>query len=67
MLKSVNINRIVLTGTLLAAAGLASGCSSIDRLSQIGERPKLTAIDNPTTQPGYKPVQMPMPKPELAL
>jgi len=45
---------------------LASGCSSIDRLSQIGEQPKLSAIDNPTTQPGYKPVQMPMPKPEVA-
>ncbi|MBS0530321.1 MAG: flagellar basal body L-ring protein, partial [Proteobacteria bacterium] len=36
MLKSTRINRIVLTGTLLAAAGLASGCSSISRLSQIG-------------------------------
>nr|GAJ36462.1 flagellar L-ring protein precursor [Bradyrhizobium sp. DOA9] len=45
---------------------MASGCSSIDRLSQIGEQPKLSAIDNPTTQPGYKPVQMPMPKPEVA-
>ena len=45
---------------------LASGCSSIDRLSQIGEKPKLTEIENPTTQPGYKPVQMPMPKPEQA-
>ena len=42
------------------------GCSSIDRLSQIGEQPPLSAIDNPTTQPGYKPVQMPMPKPEAA-
>ena len=50
-----------------AVAGrLASGCSSIDRLSQIGEKPKLTEIENPTTQPGYKPVQMPMPKPEQA-
>lgn len=64
MLKFASLNRIALTGTLLAAAGLAGGCSSIDRLSQIGESPKLTAIDNPTTQPGYKPVQMPMPKPE---
>ena len=64
MLKSTRINRLVLTGTLLAAASLASGCSSLNRLSQIGEQPKLTAIDNPTTQPGYKPVQMPMPKPE---
>jgi len=60
------INRFILTGALLAAAIFASGCSSIDRLSQIGEKPKLTEIENPTTQPGYKPVQMPMPKPETA-
>src|SRR4051794_38318425 len=60
------INRFLVTGVLLAAAGFASGCSSIDRLSQIGEKPKLTEIENPTAQPGYKPVQMPMPKPEQA-
>jgi flagellar L-ring protein FlgH len=60
------INRLVLTSALLSLAALASGCSSIDRLSQIGEKPKLTEIENPTTQPGYKPVQMPMPKPEQA-
>ncbi|MEA2829851.1 MAG: flagellar L-ring protein FlgH [Bradyrhizobium sp.] len=63
MFRSSN-NRIVLSGTLLAVVSAASGCSSIDRLSQIGENPKLTAIENPTAQPGYKPVQMPMPKPE---
>ena len=60
------INRIILSGTMLSLASVASGCSSIDRLSQIGEKPKLTEIENPTTQPGYKPVQMPMPKPEQA-
>src|SRR4029079_11840411 len=60
------INCFMLTGALLAMAAFASGCSSIDRLSQIGEKPKLTEIENPTTQPGYKPVQMPMPKPEQA-
>src|ERR1700724_4819240 len=59
------INRFVLTGTLLVILGIASGCSSIDRLSQVGEQPRLSAIENPTTQPGYKPVQMPMPKPEV--
>ena len=59
-----SINRIALTGTLLTIVSVAGGCSSIDRLSQIGETPKLTAIENPTAQPGYKPVQMPMPKPE---
>jgi flagellar L-ring protein precursor FlgH len=59
-----SINRIALTGTLLTIVSIAGGCSSIDRLSQIGEQPKLSPIENPTTAPGYKPVQMPMPKPE---
>src|SRR5258708_18318499 len=59
-------NRFILTGALLAILGIASGCSAIDRVSQIGEQPKLAAIENPTSQPGYKPVHMPMPKPELA-
>jgi flagellar L-ring protein FlgH len=56
--------RIALAGASLLVLSVATGCSSIDRLSQIGEQPKLTSIENPTTQPGYKPVQMPMPKPE---
>jgi flagellar L-ring protein precursor FlgH len=60
------VNRLVLTGALFALGTFASGCSAIDRLSQIGEQPKLAAIENPTTQPGYKPVQMPMPSPEVA-
>lgn len=60
-------HRPLLTVAALLATGLAaSGCSSIDRLASIGEKPALTAIENPTTQPGYKPVQMPMPKPEVA-
>jgi flagellar L-ring protein precursor FlgH len=60
-------NRTLRTGASLVVIGFAaSGCSSIDRLSQIGEKPKLTEIENPTAAPGYKPVQMPMPKPETA-
>src|SRR5580698_2446652 len=59
-----SIRRIALTGTMLSVAAFAGGCSSIDRLSQIGEKPKLTEIENPTAAPGYKPAQMPMPKPE---
>jgi flagellar L-ring protein precursor FlgH len=64
--SAFRLRRIATSALLLATCALASGCSSIDRLSQIGEQPKLSAIDNPTTQPGYKPVQMPMPKPEVA-
>jgi flagellar L-ring protein precursor FlgH len=58
--------RIVKLATLFAILALAGGCSAVDRLSQIGEQPKLNPIENPTAQPGYKPVQMPMPKPEVA-
>src|SRR5690606_3063856 len=43
------------------ATSLLSGCAALDRLKNIGEQPKLSEIDNPTTRPGYKPVQMPMP------
>ena len=64
MLFRSSINRFALTASLLTIVGLTAGCSSIDRLSQIGETPKLSSIDNPTAAPGYKPVQMPMPKPE---
>ena len=58
--------RVVKLAALFGILALAGGCSAVDRLSQIGESPKLTAIENPTAQPGYKPVQMPMPKPEVA-
>jgi flagellar L-ring protein FlgH len=64
MFPSSAFNRILLTSALLTTTAISSGCSSIDRFSQIGEQPKLSAIENPTAQPGYKPVQMPMPKPE---
>src|SRR6201995_1045618 len=57
-------SRIALTGTMLTIVSLSGGCSGVGRLSQIGEEPKLSSMENPTTQPGYKPVQMPMPKPE---
>lgn len=47
----------------LACAALAlAGCGAADRLSNIGKPPSLSAIENPTTQAGYKPVQMPMPE-----
>jgi flagellar L-ring protein precursor FlgH len=51
---------IVLAGVALA------GCSAADRVANIGEQPALSAIQNPTTQPGYRPVSMPMPEPVVA-
>jgi flagellar L-ring protein precursor FlgH len=48
-------------------AALLGACSALDRLKNIGEQPTLSAIENPTAQPGYKPVQMPMPAPQSAV
>jgi len=53
----------VLRTAILASvtASLLSGCAAFDRIKNIGQPPPLTAVDNPTARPGYKPVQMPMP------
>ncbi len=51
---------------VVTLSSLMCGCAAIDRIANIGEQPKLAAIDNPTTRPGYKPVQMPMPTPQPA-
>jgi flagellar L-ring protein FlgH len=47
---------------VLSAAALA-GCNAATRLSQIGETPPLTTIQDPHQQPGYRPVSLPMPTP----
>ena len=67
MSKSHVFKRMVIVGGLLTLASMAGGCSAFDRLAAVGEKPKLSAIDNPTTQAGYKPVSMPMPAPQPAV
>ncbi len=51
---------------IIALLTLLGACSAADRLTQIGATPALSAIENPTTQAGYRPVVMPMPAPEVA-
>jgi flagellar L-ring protein FlgH len=57
----------LLFGTLrsLSLIGLVAlgGCNAITRVSEIGEQPPLTTIQDPHQQPGYKPVSLPMPTP----
>jgi flagellar L-ring protein precursor FlgH len=43
---------------------MLAGCSTIDRLSEVGQAPALSAIEDPTATPGYRPVSMPMPEPQ---
>ena len=40
-----------------------SGCNTLERLSQVGEEPKLTRVQNPIHRAGYRPISMPMPAP----
>ncbi len=52
---------------LLIVATLAlalTGCILTDRISQVGETPELSKIDNPIMLPAYQPVTLPMPRPE---
>jgi flagellar L-ring protein precursor FlgH len=46
---------------LLLAATALSGCNVLTRLSEVGGGPKTSPVENPTTRPGYKPVNLPMP------
>lgn len=52
---------LLLTTTILALAA----CNAFDRMAEIGDTPKLASIEDPTHQPGYVPVHMPMPPPTL--
>src|SRR5215467_11120724 len=65
-MSQVRKPRLPATLGLLLASGLLASCSALDRLKNVGEQPSLSAIENPTAQPGYKPVQMPMPAPQPA-
>ena len=50
--------RMRIPASLAAAlmSGLLGSCSALDRLKNVGEQPALSAIENSTAQPGYKPV-----------
>lgn len=49
---------------LFLASTLLSGCGALDRIENIGKPPEVSKIVNPTTQPDYQPVSLPMPTPE---
>jgi flagellar L-ring protein precursor FlgH len=48
---------------LLLAPAVLGGCGATARISQIGDVPPLTTIQDPSQQPGYRPVSLPMPAP----
>ena len=53
---------LAVPAVLLAGTG---GCNMMTRLSDVGDYPQMTPITNPQSQPGYKPVSLPMPAPQI--
>lgn len=63
-MKSIkSILHIVLVLSVIAL----SGCNALRRVSEIGEPPKLSSIENPVEKEAYRPVSMPMPTPKPAV
>lgn len=62
-----SILRLAVNAALaVTVAAAVTGCNTLSRLSEVGDGPQLTQISNPVASPSYKPVSMPMPKPEPA-
>lgn len=56
------LNHVFKNAIILATVGLVvSGCTVVDRLATVGQKPKLTAVQNPVQNPNYRPVSLPMP------
>jgi flagellar L-ring protein FlgH len=51
---------------LIAAGAALASCSALTRLQSLGEQPPMTTIKDPSREPGYKPVSLPMPAPNVA-
>ena len=53
-------------GLLLASSAIfLAGCNTLTRLSEVGATPGMTQPQNPTLDPNYRPVSLPMPQPIL--
>ncbi len=42
------------------------GCGALERLSEVGRPPAMTPPSNPTEDPAWRPITMPMPRPQEA-
>jgi len=49
---------------LLLCATALTGCNMMTRLSEVGDGPKLSTIQNPIARKDYQPVSLPMPSPQ---
>jgi flagellar L-ring protein precursor FlgH len=55
------MNRALLVLAPSLACLLLAGCGSLQRLSEMGRPPEMTPTSDPTQEPNWRPVSMPMP------
>ncbi len=60
------VNNVYKMIGVTAALSVLCGCNALTRLSEVGSAPAISPIENPTTKPGYQPVEMPMPEVQMA-
>ena len=58
------MSKIPYTLFLTTIMASLSGCNLAERMSQVGDPPDMSQIQNPTLVSDYRPVTMPMPAPE---
>ena len=46
---------------LFLIGATVSACNMVDRLATVGQKPKMTRVQNPQQNPNYRPVSLPMP------
>ena len=65
LLRPAAMKAFARTLLLVPVIGLQA-CNTLDRMSEIGRPPVMTATADPTADPRWRPVTMPMPRPEAA-
>jgi flagellar L-ring protein FlgH len=61
------LRKLVLQAAAISMAVVTlSGCNVLTQLSEVGDNPQISQIQNPQARPDYKPVSLPMPAPKIA-
>ncbi|MFO1113134.1 MAG: flagellar basal body L-ring protein FlgH [Rhodospirillales bacterium] len=66
-MRALQARRLPAGVALAAVLAAAGGCNTVSRLSEVGQAPEMSAISNPQAQPGYRPVNLPMPNAQPVL
>ncbi len=65
MYRNITAHALRWVAIVLTAAAIGGCGSTLNRLAEVGDGPKLTKIKNPVARPDYRPVSMPMPAPQI--